>query len=45
MLNEERQRAILEMLSRDGRVHVRTDGRRTEIGGQCVTVIEGEVRV
>jgi PhzF family phenazine biosynthesis protein len=32
-------------LGRDGRVHVRTDGRRTEIGGQCVTVIEGEIRV
>jgi PhzF family phenazine biosynthesis protein len=31
-------------LGRDGRVHVRTDGRRTEIGGQCVTVIEGEIR-
>jgi phenazine biosynthesis protein PhzF family len=30
-------------LGRDGRVHVRTDGRRTEIGGQCVTVIEGEI--
>lgn len=32
-------------LGRDGRVHVRTDGRRTEIGGQCVTVIEGEIWV
>jgi PhzF family phenazine biosynthesis protein len=32
-------------LSRDGRVHVRTDGRRTDIGGQCVTVIEGEIRL
>jgi PhzF family phenazine biosynthesis protein len=32
-------------LGRDGRVHVRTDGRRTEIGGQCVTVIEGEIRL
>ncbi len=31
-------------LGRDGRVHVRTDGRRTEIGGQCVTVIEGAIR-
>jgi PhzF family phenazine biosynthesis protein len=32
-------------LGRNGRVHVRTDGRRTEIGGQCVTVIEGEIRL
>jgi PhzF family phenazine biosynthesis protein len=32
-------------LGRDGRVQVRTDGRRTEIGGQCVTVIEGEIRL
>jgi PhzF family phenazine biosynthesis protein len=32
-------------LGRDGRVHVRSDGVRTEIGGQCVTVIEGEIRV
>jgi len=31
-------------LGRDGRVHVRTDGKRTQIGGQCVTVIEGEIR-
>jgi PhzF family phenazine biosynthesis protein len=31
-------------LGRDGRVHVRTDGVRTEIGGQAVTVIEGEIR-
>jgi PhzF family phenazine biosynthesis protein len=31
-------------LGRDGRVHVRTDGTRTQIGGQCVTVIEGEIR-
>jgi PhzF family phenazine biosynthesis protein len=32
-------------LGRDGRVHVRTDGARTEIGGQAVTVIEGEARL
>ena len=32
-------------LGRDGRVHVRTDGTRTQIGGQCVTVIEGEIRL
>jgi PhzF family phenazine biosynthesis protein len=32
-------------LGRDGRVHVRTDGLRTEIGGQAVTVIEGEIRL
>lgn len=32
-------------LGRDGRVHVRTDGKRTEIGGQAVTVIEGEIRL
>jgi PhzF family phenazine biosynthesis protein len=32
-------------LGRDGRVHVRTDGVRSEIGGQAVTVIEGEIRL
>lgn len=32
-------------LGRDGRVHVRTDGVRTEIGGQAVTVIDGEIRL
>ena len=32
-------------LGRDGRVHVRTDGKRTEIGGQAVTVIDGEIRL
>jgi PhzF family phenazine biosynthesis protein len=33
-------------LGRDGRVHVRAPaGGRTEIGGQCVTVIEGEIRL
>ena len=32
-------------LGRDGRVHVRTDGVRTRIGGQAVTVIEGEIRL
>jgi PhzF family phenazine biosynthesis protein len=33
-------------LGRDGRVHVHaTAGGRTEIGGQCVTVIEGEIRL
>ncbi len=32
-------------LGRDGRVHVRTDGVRTQIGGQSVTVIEGEIRL
>ncbi len=32
-------------LGRDGRVHVRTDGVRTEIGGQAVTVIDGEIRI
>jgi PhzF family phenazine biosynthesis protein len=31
-------------LGRDGRVHVLTDGTRTQIGGQCVTVIAGEIR-
>lgn len=32
-------------LGRDGCVHVRTDGVRTEIGGQAVTVIDGEIRL
>jgi PhzF family phenazine biosynthesis protein len=32
-------------LGRDGRVHVRTDDGRTEIGGQAVTVIDGEFRL
>jgi PhzF family phenazine biosynthesis protein len=32
-------------LGRDGRVHIRTDGKRTDIGGQCVTMIEGEIKV
>jgi PhzF family phenazine biosynthesis protein len=32
-------------LGRDGRVYVRTDGVRTEIGGQAVTVIDGEIRL
>jgi len=32
-------------LGRDGSVHVRTDGVRTEIGGQAVTVIDGEIRL
>lgn len=33
-------------LGRDGRIHVRANpGGPTEIGGQCVTVIEGEVRL
>lgn len=32
-------------LGRDGRVHVRTDGVRSEIGGQAVTVIDGEIRL
>jgi PhzF family phenazine biosynthesis protein len=33
-------------LGRNGRVHVRTHPNgRTEIGGQCVTVIKGEIRL
>ena len=32
-------------LGRDGRVHVRTDGVRTQIGGQSITLIEGEIRL
>jgi PhzF family phenazine biosynthesis protein len=32
-------------LGRDGRVHVRTDGKRTQIGGQAITVIDGEIRL
>lgn len=32
-------------IGRDGRVHVHTDGGRTQIGGQAVTVIEGEIRL
>lgn len=32
-------------LGRDGTVYVRTDGVRTTIGGQAVTVINGEVRL
>jgi PhzF family phenazine biosynthesis protein len=32
-------------LGRDGRVHIRTDGSRTQIGGQAITVIDGEIRL
>ncbi len=32
-------------LGRDGRVHVEVRGRDVSIGGQAVTVIEGEIRL